>query len=53
MKVGERYQYNKKYKESEVVTIILIDKSHALIQFPSGIKICTRISGLYVLTQNY
>lgn len=49
LKVGDIYQYNKKYKESELVTIIDIYGDHVLIKFPSGTKICTRISGLWPL----
>lgn len=51
MKVGEKVQYNKKYKPAEVVTILQMDKTHALIQFPTGSKIATPIAGLWPLTQ--
>lgn len=51
MKVGDKVQYNKKYNPKEVVTILKMDKTHALIQFPSGGKIATPISGLHFLQQ--
>jgi hypothetical protein len=49
MRVGDKVQYNKKYKPSEVVTILQMDKTHALIQFPTGSKIATPIAGLWPL----
>lgn len=51
MKVGDKYQYNRKYMESEVVTILKEDKTHALILFPSGTKLCTRQSGLWPINK--
>lgn len=50
MRIGDKVQYNKKYKPEEVVTILQMDKTHALIQFPSGGKIATPIAGLWTLT---
>lgn len=50
MKVGDKVQYNKKYKHEEVVIIMQMDKTHALIQFPSGGKIATSTVGLWPLT---
>jgi len=49
MRVGDKVQYNKKYSPDTVVTILEMDKTHALIQFPSGSKIATPISGLWPL----
>ena len=49
MKIGDKFQYNQFYKESEIVTIIDLLGTHALIQFPSGVKISTRQSGLWPL----
>lgn len=46
----DKVQYNKKYREEEVVTILAISGNHCLIQFPSGAKICTKLSGLYKLS---
>ena len=48
MKVGDKVQYNKKYNPKEVVTILKMDSTHAVILFPSGGKIATPIiSQLY------
>lgn len=49
MKIGDKVQYNKKYKESEVVTILDMDRTHALVMFPSGTKTATPITGLWSL----
>lgn len=51
MKIGDKVQYNKKFKPNEVGTILKIEKSHALILFPSGTKIATPISGLWPLVE--
>lgn len=51
MKIGDKVQYNKKYNPEEVVIILNMDKTHALIQFPSGGKIATPIAGLWPLTE--
>lgn len=51
MKIGDKLQYNKQYKESEIVTILDLLGTHALIQFPSGTKIATPQSGLWPLTE--
>jgi hypothetical protein len=51
MNNGDKFQYNKIYKDSEVVTILNTDKDHALIQFPSGTKIATRQSGLWPINK--
>lgn len=48
-KKGDKAQYNKKYNPKEVVLILDVDKTHALIQFQSGSKIATPISGLWPL----
>jgi hypothetical protein len=48
-KVGDKCQYNKKYSQNEVVEILQTNSTHCLILFPSGIKICTKLSGLYPL----
>lgn len=51
MKVGDKVQYNKRYKPDEVVTILQMDKTHAVILFPSGGKIATPIAGLWPLVE--
>jgi len=48
-KVGNKYQYNKKYSQNEVVEILQISDRHCLVLFPSGLKLCTTLSGLYLL----
>lgn len=48
-KVGDKYQYNKKYKQSEVVKILQILDGICLVVFPNGSKLCTRLSGLHQL----
>lgn len=53
MRVGDQMQYNKKYKPSEVVTIMEIKDRHCLVQFPNGSKLCTRINGLWPLNEDY
>lgn len=51
LKIGQLVQYNKKYKASELCTILNILGNHCLILFPSGTKICTKLSGLYEYNQ--
>lgn len=51
MKTGDKVQYNKKYNPEEVVIILQMDKTHALIQFSSGGKIATPIAGLWQFTE--
>jgi len=51
MKVGDKVQYNKKYNPKEVVTILEMDSTHAVILFPSGGKIATPISGLWPIKE--
>lgn len=48
-KVGDKYQYNKKHSQSEVVKILEISNKHCLVLFPSGYKLCTTLSGLHPL----
>lgn len=50
MRPGEKVQYNKKYDPEEVVLIHSIEDGFALIEFPSGTKIVTRLSLLCPLT---
>jgi hypothetical protein len=50
-KVGDKAQYNKKYLEKEVITILEIKDSHCLVSFPDGRKLATRLSGLWTLTK--
>lgn len=47
MNIGDLVQYNKKYSIDEVVIILSIMDGFALIQFPSGVKIATKLSGLW------
>ncbi len=51
MKTGDKVQYNKAYSPDEVVTVLKIDGNNILVQFPSGTKVCTRLSGLWPLTE--
>jgi len=44
-----KMQYNKKFSKKEVVTILAVDGNHCLVSFPSGTKLCTRLSSLYPL----
>jgi hypothetical protein len=50
-KIGDKVQYNKKYNPKEVVLILSISEGFALIQFPSGSKIATRLSQLWPLKE--
>ena len=51
MTIGDKVQYNKRYKPEEVVTILDMDRTHAVILFPSGGKIATPIAGLWPLIE--
>lgn len=51
-KVGDRVQYNKKYLESEVCQILEIQRPYCLVIFPSGIRLCTRLGGLWKINKN-
>jgi hypothetical protein len=48
-KVGDKFQYNKKYLDIEVVEILQIMDKYCLVLFISGFKLCTTLSGLYPL----
>jgi len=52
-KVGDKCQYNKKYLQSEVVQILQILGKHCLVLFPNDFKLCTTLSGLHPLQENY
>jgi hypothetical protein len=45
-KVGDKAQYNKKYRPDEVVTILEIEERLCLVLFPSGTKLVTKIGSL-------
>lgn len=52
MKAGDKVQYNKRFNSEEVCLILATNGNHALVQFPNGTKICTRLSGLYTINNN-
>jgi hypothetical protein len=52
MTEGDKVQYNKVYKPEEVVAILRTLDRHALIQFQSGTKIATPLTGLWSLKKD-
>lgn len=53
MVVGEKYQWNKYYRADEIVTVLKLCNDHALVVFPSGAKIATKVYGLWPITKKF